>query len=142
MRAKVDPVRTRGFTLLEAVIALIILSSFVVACLQLRLNGLRAGRAVAEAQRVERAIDDVLTLATSRLLPEPIVERDAEGDVARIIWRGEHAGMPFECISQRGVAPAVGDNVNAASIPVQQYTVTIEDRTVVVFRPLPPSRTS
>lgn len=132
----------RGFTLLEAVIALIILSSFVVACLQLRLNGLRAGRAVAEAQRVERAIDDVLQLAGHQLLPDPIVERNDNGDVARVIWRGAYAGFAYECVSERAAvpAPSIGAPTTTTAVSVQRYTVTIDDRTVTAYRPAPPSR--
>lgn len=132
--------RRRGFTLLEAVIALIILSSFVVACLQLRLNGLRAGRAIAEQQRVERVMDNVLELASLQLLPEPVVERNDDGDVARIIWRGELAGYTYECVSQRTTVAAIGDAPAESSVPVMRFAVTIGERTVVQYLPVRPSR--
>ena len=132
--------RRRAFTLLEAVIALIILSSFVVACLQLRLNGLRAGRAIAEQQRIERVIDDVLQLASNQLLPDPIREEDGDGDVSRIIWRGELAGFEYECVSQRAAVSPIGAAAGGSAVPVMRYTVTIDDRTVVQYRPAPPSR--
>lgn len=135
--------RTRGFTLLEAVIALVILSSFVVACLQLRLNGLRAGQEIASSQRLERAFDDIIELAGARLLPEPIVERDDDNDIARIVWRGEHAGFTYECVADQMIAPAPDwMDTPIAGAPVQRYTVTIDDRSIVAYRPLTPGRES
>lgn len=137
--------RRGGFTLLEVVIALIILSTFAVACLQLRLSGLRAGQEIAADQRIERALDDVLALAVDRMLPDPLVEKDDAGEVVRIIWRGDRLGTPFVCVADVVEAPAPvlavtqstdADGAPRASVRVRRYTATVNNHTAFILRPM------
>jgi prepilin-type N-terminal cleavage/methylation domain-containing protein len=137
--------RRGGFTLLEVVIALVILSTFAVACLQLRLSGLRAGQKIAQAQHIERALDDVLELAVDRMLPDPFVEKDDAGEVVRIVWKGDRFGEPFECVSEvvEVLAPtmAVPESTDAdqpppkSTVTMQRYTATLGNHTAVLLRP-------
>lgn len=127
--------RRGGFTLLEVVIAIVILATFAVACLQLRVNGLHAAKQIEKSQRSQRAIDDVLELAVNRMLPDPVVERDEKGALVRITWRGEHLGHAYECVSEVVMVPAPRlaraqteaepKEPAAATVRVQRYVVTI-----------------
>ncbi len=138
--------RRGGFTLLEVVIALVILSTFAVACLQLRLSGLRAGQKIAQAQHIERSLDDVLALAVDRMLPDPLVEKNDAGEVVRIIWKGDRFGEPFECVSEvvNVLAPTIvdpktaqGDQASSQStVKMQRYTATLDSHTAVLLRPM------
>lgn len=127
--------RRHGFTLLEVVIALVILATFAVTCLQLRASGLHAAKQIERSQRTQRAIDDVLELAVNRLLPDPVVDRDDKGALVRITWRGEHLGQPYECVSE--VVTVAAPRLNAtgqrateeaagqSAVRVQRYVVMI-----------------
>ncbi|RMH25348.1 MAG: type II secretion system protein [Planctomycetota bacterium] len=131
-------VRARGFTLLEVVLALIILSVFATVCLQLRLEGLRAGRALAESQRTQRLLSDVLDLARARMLPAPRVERDDAGRVERVVWEGERAGVAFTCVEDETDAPAPmagPDATPGAVVRVRRLTATAAGQRAVLYLP-------
>lgn len=139
-----DVMRRRSFTLLEVVIALVILSTFAVVTLQLRLDGLIAGRRIAQNQRTQHALDEVLELAVNAMLPAPAVERDDAGKIVRVTWRGDHLGEPFISIMEVvdvPAQPAPGNSTDAKGAtplqaPLRRYTATINGRTAVLLRPL------
>jgi type II secretory pathway pseudopilin PulG len=86
---------TLAFTLLEAMIALIVLAGVASACLQLRAQSLRGRAAAAEATTRDAALEDLLTSAVAGLLQNPEVTR-LDDDAVRIAWRGEIGGDPWE----------------------------------------------
>lgn len=121
----------RGFTLLEAILALTILSSVVIVCV-----GMRAG-AMARADRLERRdaaqrdAQAIFEMATSNLLPPPIVSEDR---LTRT-WRGEHLGAPYTLQASltsvaNPVAPVAPTTQLRLSdqIFVWRYTLTFEGR--------------
>jgi general secretion pathway protein I len=69
----------RGFTLLEVLVALIVLSVAVVAALQLFGGGLRLARAAAEHQSATLLADEKLNESTLETLEEGVTE-GTEGD--------------------------------------------------------------
>lgn len=114
-----------GFTLLEAVLALVILSVVSVACLQLRgqmgLVGAQAQRRAAQDNRA----DALFTCLTSGMLTEPT----ADPVTGALVWSGEHLGTPYTI--RRGMKavpnPAAGQ-VNypvASTVSVVRYEVTL-----------------
>jgi|GEM_PF-3169621 len=139
--------RRTGFTLLEVIIALVILSLFAVVTLQMRLDGLRAGQKIAQTQQAQRALDDVLELAINQMLPNPVILRDDTGAIVRVVWRGERLGETYECVSETIQTPAPmlaaaannndADNHAAVStVPVQRFTATVSGKTAFIYQPV------
>lgn len=135
--------RRAGFTLLEVVIAMVILSIVAVVTLQMRLTGLRAGRAIAASQQVEHALDDVLELASHDMLPNPEALRNDEGKIVRITWRGDYLGVSYVCIAETILASAPSVAVADAeaphvemTVPVRRLTATIDGRTAMLYQPV------
>jgi len=131
--------------LLEVILALIILAIFATVTLQIRLEGLRTGRAVAESQRAQRLLSDVLDLAQARMLPDPRTERDDRGEIARIIWEGQREGVRFTCIQDEAdvSAPDIARSAPAAdarasTVRVRRLTARAAGETAVLYLPLAP----
>lgn len=93
-----------AFTLLEAMIALIVLAGVASACLQLRAQSLRARAAAAEAASRDAALDDLLRRAVGGLLPDPQRAETEEGAVF-VAWRGDLHGDPYEVTRELVLAP-------------------------------------
>lgn len=125
------PSRThrRAFTLLESLLALVILSAIIVVCLQLRAQaGMTAARAesrVAAANRTEALFQCVV----NGLLGKP----ESGEDGAEIVWRGEQAGVPYTVVRTHTTAPnpARGQVTYpvAESIALFRYRVTLGQTT-------------
>ncbi len=128
----------RAFTLLEVIIAMVILATFGVALLQVRLEGLRAGRLIAESSRVERALGDVLALAQREMLPPPRFERNDAGEIVRVIWEGAHLGFDYICVQEHADVPAPrlpGEAEAAATVRVRRLAATIAGETAEIILP-------
>lgn len=95
------PGRSRAFTLLEAVVALALLSGVIVATLSLRAQSVAAAvrieRRLAQEQAVEAALDRAMT---GTLFPPPATDSADETPLQR--WEGEIAGVP--CVCERSLA--------------------------------------
>jgi prepilin-type N-terminal cleavage/methylation domain-containing protein len=104
----------RGFTLLESIVALIILGGVIGATMTLRSQAVEASLRVEEALAERRVADRVMALAINGMLGRPIegasepsaLDADASGseldeadDEAYVVrvWRGEHLGLAYEC---------------------------------------------
>lgn len=81
----------RAFTMLEAILALTIISAVVVVCLGLRSQSLRATHRMSAAQNIEQGAQDIYEELIAGLLPDPEVD---ERTGVRV-WRGERVGRPY-----------------------------------------------
>ncbi|MEC9374532.1 MAG: prepilin-type N-terminal cleavage/methylation domain-containing protein [Planctomycetota bacterium] len=131
--------RFRGFTLLEAVIAVVILAGVAATCVQLRVQNLRIAAAVEDAGDDRRAIEDLLLLAESGQLPGQI--GPAEDDPKMTIrWRGEWLGHEFTCERTRIALPNPTANASerglARTIVLDQYTLQYGEETIRCVRPI------
>lgn len=81
----------RAFTLLEAVLALAILSAVLVSTLGLRARAAAATARLDQARMVTQAADEIFEMAVEGLLPTPEIEREARTRS----WRGTHLGREY-----------------------------------------------
>ncbi len=88
--------RRRGFTLLEAVLALAILSAVMVVCLGLRAQALASAARITAGQRAQRGTQEVYESLVAGLLPDPEVDEETGART----WRGERLGRPFVLIAR------------------------------------------
>jgi len=94
----------RGFTLLEAVIALTVLVMAAGACLELRAGALARSRAL-EAQQAEarRALTLIDLASADQLEGARLVD---EGDASKgVVWEGEIAGTSYRLVRVSASAP-------------------------------------
>lgn len=123
------PRRDRGFTLLEAVLALAMLSGVLSVCLTLR------AQSMSHAQRLERrhsadlGAQAIFDLAAAGLLGPPTVDEETGART----WRGEHLGRPYVVHAQRRVranplAATAALGTVASSVRVWIYRVDYAER--------------
>jgi len=133
----------RGFTLLESIIALTVLSAVIVVCLQLRSHSLARSRAVYQRGAEIQAMNNLLELAASNLLANP--QGPTAGDpTRRIQWQGQYLGQPFSCDRQRVTVPNPLANSRtdpdamklAPQVQLYQFTLTYADNTAQFYRTL------
>lgn len=121
--------QSAGFTLLEAIVALVILASACIVCMQIRAQSISSHERLARQQRVDRATDAVFQMMINGLLPRP--EKDAKS--GRPVWRGEHLGKPFEVTRDRVIVanPVAGQVAYQVSpeVSVWKYAIAYEGRT-------------
>ncbi len=121
--------RPDGFTLLEAIVALVILAAACIACLQIRTQAIASHDRLARQQQIDRATDAVFQMLVNGLLPKPEKARDS----GRPVWKGEHLGKPFAITRERvSVANPVAGQVGYAVAPevsVWRYALAYEGRT-------------
>ena len=82
---------SRGFTLLEAVLALAILAGAMVACLQVRAQMLLGAERLREVQRADRAEEALFQMLVNQTLESPRV--DEEHGI--LVWEGEYLGRAY-----------------------------------------------
>ena len=137
------PRRRTGFTLLEAMIAVVILAGVAAVCLQLRVQSLRTAFAVEEAGAERRAIEHLLMLAEAGVLPGP--QGPADDDPTMTVrWRGDWLGRPFLCTKARtplrSPIPDAAQRGLAETIVLDQYTLEYNGETVTTYRVPAPIR--
>lgn len=122
----------RGFTLLEAVLALAILSSVIVVCLGLRASAIENNQRLAGRAAAHRDTEAIFEMLTSKLLPSP----EIDPKTLTRIWRGESSGVPYVLTASRVVLPnpvaglAMNENAGLSSqIIMWRYELTIRGRT-------------
>lgn len=121
--------RHSGFTLLEALLAIVILSGVLLVCLGIRSQSMRVSVDVHARLGLEREIDDLFTMVTTGTLPDPVIDRRARA----LTWEGEHLGEPFIIKATPVSAPnPVYGLVSAAverEVTVWSYTIMYRGRT-------------
>lgn len=120
-----SPGARAAFTLLEAIVALAILSSVLVVCLSVRAQSIAQRARLAErldgAQDCEAVFESIIggVLAPTRTDPE----------TGARLWEGERSGRPFTVEARREVRPsplaASGAEDRATFVTVWRYTVTV-----------------
>jgi len=101
-----DMLTGRGFTLLEAILALAILSAAVIVCVGIRGQMLLGTERLREIQRQDRAEEGLFQMLINQTIDEPIV--DAERGT--VVWRGTYLEKPYE-VERRGASfpnPMIG----------------------------------
>jgi prepilin-type N-terminal cleavage/methylation domain-containing protein len=114
-RAKASGRAARGFTLLEAVLALAILSAVAVVCVGIRTQSLSSARRMEERHAEQRDTQAIFEMLTAGLLPPPEAEKDSF--VRR--WKGEYLGFPYELEAARETMPNPvfrGDRADSAGL--------------------------
>ncbi len=86
--------KRRGVTLLEAIVAMVILASVGVATLQLRAATLAGAREAEQAARSDRVVQDLLDMAIAGLLAGAREEGGEDGP-RTLAWEGVHLGSPY-----------------------------------------------
>lgn len=132
MRRRAEP---RSFTLLEAVLATVILSSVVVVCLELRAQTVRHATRIDARQQVMRETDSLLTMATGGFLGEPQVDAESR----TLTWTGSHLGSPYEVVASPvemdNPAAHVTDLALSPKITLWRFAIEYRgERTEVLWR--------
>lgn len=115
----------RGFTLLEAVLALAILSMVLVVCLSVRAQGIAQRARLAEGLHEADQAQQVFDMLQAGLLPPPQI--DPESRSRR--WQGVHMGRVYSVTAVRELVPnplsGQGAQPRPATVGVWRYEVTV-----------------
>ncbi len=118
----------RAFTLLEAVLALAILSSALIVALQIRSSALAQTLDLETRLRVNHDLRAIAMLRESGALGFPEVD---EQSAART-WRGEHNGEPFTIKATPMLVPSpiprTPESELAESVPMLRFEITYMDQ--------------
>lgn len=90
-----------AFTLLEAVLALAILSAVAVVCVGVRTQSLSSARRMESRASAQRDVQAIFEMLTAGLLPPAAVDKESR---ARL-WRGEYLGVEYELIAAPETLP-------------------------------------
>jgi prepilin-type N-terminal cleavage/methylation domain-containing protein len=113
----------RGFTLIEAIVALVILAGAMVAVVQVRAQIVLGTERQREVQREDRAVEALFQMLVNGVLSDPAV--DPTG--ARV-WSGEYLGRPYR-VTRRAMPvdnPVAGGVAYAVSPRITVYRYAIE----------------
>jgi len=127
MRRAARSISRRGFTLLEAVIALLVLGSVIVSVLSLRSQALAQSERISARQSLERERESLFRMLLAGILDEPV--RTHEGE--RTVWQGTHLGREYEIVREieRFENPMLGTGrVVSAEISAWKYTIMLGGR--------------
>lgn len=117
-------------TLLEAVLALAILSSVLIVCLELRARMLRHTEALQRSQMVERETSNLILMASAGLLPDPVRDERA----GAFVWKGDHLGHPFTITAAPVALPSpVKTGTEEAGVRMWKYRLAYLDQTTEVI---------
>lgn len=127
-----------AFTLLEAMIALIVLAGVASASLQLRAQALRGRAAAAEATAREAALQDLLNQAVAGFLGEPAQRpEDRDAPILRTVWIGQLHGEPYEVVREVAQRPnpvprngARDDDAESQFIWIAHWSATWRGQTI------------
>lgn len=111
----------RGFTLLEAVLAIAILSSVTIVCVGMRAQSLASSRRIEARHALQRDTQTIFDMLTAGLLPPS--ESASDAGVRR--WRGEHQGSTYEIEGTRATLP------NPVAGGIQDKEHPLSDRVVM-----------
>lgn len=116
--------RRGGFTLLEAVLALAILSAVMVVCLGMRSQALGANTRLSARHAEQRDTQAIFDMVSAGLMPNPIV--DKESGARR--WRGEYLGAEYELAAQRVNLPNPVASLPAAAAALAKEKSGLSER--------------
>ena len=126
----------RAFTLLEAVVALVILAGVVLAAAQVRAQVLASARDLAHVHRAEHAVADLFRMAVDGAIHEP----EIDPDTGERRWAGEYLGGEYEIVRtiERVANPVANQTAYAARERVSLFRYTVryagEDAEYVWYR--------
>ncbi|MCB9842145.1 MAG: prepilin-type N-terminal cleavage/methylation domain-containing protein [Phycisphaeraceae bacterium] len=119
-------VRARvGFTLLECLLAIAIVSGVLIALLAMRSASIRDRNELAAMQRMDREAEALFQMFVTGAVETPDVDRERR----TITYSGAYLGNAYRAVREvREVANPVrrggGDEGLAATVPVYAYTLT------------------
>jgi hypothetical protein len=117
-----------AFTLLEAILALGILSAAVIVCVGVRGQMLLGTERLREIQRQDRADEGLFQMLINQTIDEPVVDERR----GTLVWRGNYLGRPYE-VERRGgsfpnpMAGQVGYEV-ADRVQLVRYVIRYDGR--------------
>ncbi len=129
MSARRGAQRRAAFTLLEAVIALAILSAVMIAVLQVRAQSIVARTQLAGRLAAERNADTLFQMVLAGAIEPPTTDPDSPV----VTWAGDYLGAPYEIRR----SPSIRANPSREAVPyevapvvlVYEYEITYEGRT-------------
>ncbi len=118
-----------AFTLLEAVLALAILSGALVVCIQVRAQTILGAERLREIQRADRAEEALFQMLVNQTIDEPRVDED----LGVLVWEGEYLDKPYRVERwpesvPNPVAGQIGYRV-PARVTIVRYAVEYDGRT-------------
>ena len=120
--------RATGFTLLEAILALIILSAVLMICLQMRSQAITHRTAMLDRLYHDQAVDAIFQKAIHNVLPTD--ERTVQASVMQ--WEGDHLGRPYRVekrlVNVDNPVAAEASQAVAESLRVFQYTIDYREQ--------------
>lgn len=118
----------RGFTLLECLLAVAIVSGVLIALLQLRNTTLRDRLELAEVQRADREAEALFQMFVTGAVHTPEVDPERR----TVSWEGEYLGHDFRAVRVQREVPnpirSTGDTPVRATVPLFEYTLTYRGR--------------
>jgi len=124
--------RRSAFTLLEAVIALLVLSSVIVSVLSLRSQAIAQGIRISERQFIEREAESLFRMLLAGMLDRPTRSEES----ANVTWKGTHLGREYEIVREytqlENPMLETGRTVSQ-TITLWRYAVTLGDRTSTFY---------
>lgn len=131
------PRHLRGFTVIEAVVALTILAMVAGVCLELRAQSLRQSQSIQKRHELARRADAILELARAAQLG-PSVPVDEDDPESGRLWTGERSGDQYRLLKQTILVdnplhdPLQGSRaLYPKRIAVQRYTLELAGETFV-----------
>lgn len=104
-----------GFTLLEAIVALVLVASMAAAVLELQMQATRARADASVGRSHAQASEAVFTMLIERVIDPPVLDLST----GRPAWSGEYLGEPYE-IARRPVLVA---NPVPSALPQHARTI-------------------
>lgn len=118
---------SRGFTLLEAVLAVAILAGVAMVCVTIRTQMLASARRMEARHERQRDTQAIFDMLTSGMLPP--IEGDADAGVRH--WKGEYLGQVYSIEGVRTTVPNPVARVAAAQPKVEDRSQALSDQIVM-----------
>lgn len=112
-----------GFTLLEAIVSLVLVASIAAATLELQMQGTLAREKASDSMRHAQGVESLFTMLVERVLDPP----ELDLGTGRPTWKGTHIGKPYTITRE----PVLVENPIKRTIPEQAEELAV---TVAVYR--------
>jgi prepilin-type N-terminal cleavage/methylation domain-containing protein len=127
----------RGFTVIEAVVALTILAMVAGACLELRAQSLRQAQSIQKRHELARRADAVFELARAGQLGPGLLVDEDDPESGRL-WTGERSGDRYRLVKETVLVdnplhdPLLGSRaVYPERVAVRRYTLELAGETFI-----------